>query len=370
MERTTGVGTGLDRVSVVVPAYNEGGLLYRNLGVLWDYLRSEEFDFELIVVNDGSTDDTSEVAHRFADSHDDVMVIDHVANLGLGQAIKTGLRVASGRYLVTFDSDLSYSPDHIGRLVATIQTTGVRIVVASPYMMGGSVQGVPRSRELLSRTANRLLKALSISNVSTVTGMVRAYDREFLLGLSLKSVDNQLNAEIVYKTGLLREPIIEIPAQLQWTRDEADTSSRRKSFSIIKTTLDFLFSGFIFRPFMFFIMPGSILLLLASYSLGWAAYHFIRFFPDQTGGLDGKISGAVAAVFQHSPHSVVVGGLALIFAFQLISLGIVSAQSKRYFEELWFQGSWLYRRAEELSAGPGADSSSGLVATARRTPDR
>jgi len=336
-------------VSVVVPAYNEAAHLYENLDTLWSHLDTTPFTWDIVVVDDGSTDGTGAEARRFAHEHDRVTVMGHVANLGLGQGLKTGFRHARGTYVVAFDADLSYSPDHIDRLITTITSTGAKIVVASPYAKDGSVEGVPTVRALMSRVANRLLKILSISQVATITGMVRAYDREFINGLSLKSVDNQINAEIIYKAGLLRQPVLEIPAHLVWTRDEEETRSRGKSFSVIKTTLDFLFSGFIFRPFMFFVLPGALLGLLAIYSLGWAIYHVITYLPEQSGSLDSIISGAVGEAFGQSPQTFVIGGIALIFAFQLISLGILSAQNKRYFEEMWFQGYWLSGRIAEAS---------------------
>ena len=346
-------------VSIVLPAYNEASHLGQSLQTLCDHLTDATFDWEVIVVNDGSNDDTGEEARRFAKEHERVSVVDHVTNLGLGQALKTGFKAARGRYIVTFDADLSYSPDHVDRLVSTIETTGAKVVVASPYMEGGSVEGVPRLRALLSRVANRVLRTLSLSHVSTTTGMVRAYDARFITRLALKSVDNQLNAEIIYKTSLLRERVVEIPAHLRWTRDEADTKKRRGSFSIIRTTLDFLFSGFIFRPFMFFILPGAVLLLIALYALGWAMIHVVAAIPEQSGAINNMISDAAAVAFAASPHSFVIGGLALIFATQLISLGIVSAQSKRYFEELWYQGNEMSNdlidiEAEITSSGGGS----------------
>ena len=337
-------------VSIVVPAYNEATHLYQSLETLYDHLLDARFDWEMIVVDDGSSDDTGEEARRFAKEHDRVSVVEHITNLGLGQALKTGFKASRGQYIVTFDADLSYSPDHVDQLVSTIETTGAKVVVASPYMEGGSVEGVPRLRAVLSKGANRILSTLSLSHVSTTTGMVRAYDARFIQRLALKSVDNQLNAEIIYKTGLLRERVVEIPARLRWTRDEEDTKKRRGSFSIIRTTLDFLFSGFIFRPFMFFILPGAVLLLIAFYALGWAVVHVLTAIPDQTGPLNNMISDAAAAAFAASPHSFVIGGMALIFATQLITLGIVSAQSKRYFEELWYQGNDASNRLIDMQA--------------------
>lgn len=339
------MSTGMDHplVSVIVPAYNEAATLFRNVSRLGAHLDRSTFTSEIIVVDDGSTDDTAAEAIRLADGRPDVKVVEHQANFGLGQAIKSGLRAASGDIIVTFDADLSYDPEHIDRLVATMETTGASIVVASPYMEGGSVTGVPRKRAILSKWANRILRRLSLHHISTVTGMVRAYDAEFVDGLSLKSMDNQINAEIIYKATLLRRPIIEVPAHLRWTRNEDETRTRSRSLRFVTMIIDSLFSGFIFRPFTFFLLPGVILGSLALYTLGWSTYHVITFLPEQTGSVPEMIADAIAAAFQLSPHSIVVGGIALILSFQLISVGILSAQSKRYFEEVWYQGDQTAR---------------------------
>jgi hypothetical protein len=118
---------------------------------------------------------------------------------------------------------------------------------------------------------------------------------------------------------------------------------------------------------MFFVLPGALLGLLVVYSLGWALYHVITYLPDQTGSLDAIISGATAEAFTHSPQSFVIGGFALIFAFQLISLGILSAQSKRYFEEMWFQGHTYSGRLEEASEDPGCTVDNDQAPTQRET---
>ena len=334
-------------VTVIVPAYNEAAHLYENLETLWQHLDTSPFAWDIVVVDDGSTDETSVEAERFADSHGRVTVVAHPVNIGIGGAIRTGFAHAVGTYVVTMDSDLSYSPEHVDRLVEAIVSTGAQIVVASPYAPDGTVEGVPRVRAFFSRAANRLLGRLTVTQVTTVTGVVRAYERSFVSGISLKAVDNQINTETIYKAGILRKRVIEIPAHLVWTRDEEETQKRRQTFSLTKTTLKFLFSGFIFRPFTFFILPGIILSALALYSLAWAAYHVITYLPGQEGSVDAIISNATAEAFSHSPHTFLIGGIALIFAFQLISVGILSAQSKRYFEELWFQGQWLAERQAE-----------------------
>jgi hypothetical protein len=90
-----------------------------------------------------------------------------------------------------------------------------------------------------------------------------------------------------------------------------------------------------------------VVLGLSLYSLGWAVYHTIRFWL--TPAVD-EFSDAVLAAWQLSPHAFVVGGISLIVAIQLISLGSLSAQNKRYFDEMFHLGTTVYR--EQIGLGP------------------
>ncbi len=93
-------------------------------------------------------------------------------------------------------------------------------------------------------------------------------------------------------------------------------------------------------------MPGMVLLLLALYPLIWIGVHtYIHYQSISTSitNFDYKFSSAIGAVFNHSPHAFIVGGFALLVAIQLIGLGMQALQSKRYFEELFFQGSQKYQ---------------------------
>ncbi len=116
---------GKPLVSLVVPAYNEAAVVQSNLKVLCDYMQSLEdrYDWEMVVVNDGSKDDTSILAKSFAATRTNIFVLDHVVNFGLGQALKFAFNECQGDYIVTIDMDLSYSPDHIERLVDTLRKT-------------------------------------------------------------------------------------------------------------------------------------------------------------------------------------------------------------------------------------------------------
>lgn len=97
-----------DRISIVIPAKNEG----RNLEGLLPRAREAQPEAEIIIVNDGSNDDTAEVARRHG-----ARVLDHPYSMGNGAAIKTGARHAEGQIIVFMDGDGQHDPKDISRLL-------------------------------------------------------------------------------------------------------------------------------------------------------------------------------------------------------------------------------------------------------------
>ena len=308
-------------VSVVIPAYNEGSHIEQTINSVTKYLSTIEdhYRWEVIVVDDGSTDNTLAIAEAAAADHSEVRIAPHPANFNLGQALRYGFSVTRGDYIVTLDADLSYAPAHIGRLLDEISTSAAKIVIASPYMEGGSVEGVPTVRLTASRTANRLLSRAAKGQLTTVTGMVRAYDAVFLKRLDLKAMDVEINAEIIYKAQLMRARIAEIPADLEWTRREEDGSPAK--FRPSRSVAGFAFVSFLFRPYAYFLIPGALAALVA---LGF------------------WIATLVLAIQSSSSSTTTVFGVMFtILAAILLGMGVLSAQAKRYFEELFHLGTTM-----------------------------
>ena len=137
-----------------------------------------------------------------------------------------------------------------------------------------------------------------------------------------------------------------MPAHLDWSRQRAAGDQRRSSIKVRRAIASQAFSSFLFRPFMYFVIPGMLIMGLSLISLGWVTYHTLRFWASPE--VD-QFSDAILAAFQLSPHGFVVGGISLVVGIQLISLGILSAQNKRYFDEMFHLGTTLYR--EELGIG-------------------
>ncbi len=338
-------------VSIVLPAFNEAAILRDHVLELLAYLETlrDAYRFEVFIVNDGSSDRTGEIAGELAAEHDGIRVIDHPRNFGLGQALKTGFGRCRGMYVVVLDIDLSYGPEHVGLLLDRMVTTGARLVLASPYMRGGRVVDVPWLRVVFSRVANWFLARASGQNISTMTCMVRAIDGRYLRSLHLRSTGMDVMPEMIHKAKLMRASIEEVPAELNWQRQNRVGGGRRSSLRVFQQIAGTTVSGFILRPFTFLLVPGLLLLAFAAYVNTWMVIHTVDAWaelgamPDAARGM----SAAVALAYAEYPHTFIVGLLSLMLAVQLVGMAMLSLQNKRYFDELFHLGSTLLRERRE-----------------------
>jgi hypothetical protein len=339
-------------ISVIVPAYNEALVIVRSLTALHEHLRelAGPRRFELIVVDDGSTDETAQIADAFAGTRPEVRVLRQHTNTRVGCALRRGIRASTGACVVTIDCDLSYSPEHIDLLVDALRRDHASISIASPYMKGGRDSGVPWARKAMSKGANKLLAASSRYDISTVTGMVRAYDGEFIRSLDLRSTGPEINTEILYKAQILCVRVVEVPAHLDWTSQAERTAQRKVALGVPRTSKVLMFSSFLFRPITYFFVPGVLLLLVAISTLCALAVTVIREYTDASGNPDNRLFDAFAVAWQLRPQTFIIGGISFVIAVQLISLGVLAGQSKRYFEELFHIQTRVVRDLDRLDA--------------------
>ncbi len=315
-------------MSVLIPAYNEAAIIERTLTTVRDHMtaRSDASVWEMLVVDDGSTDGTGDLAEAFAVGDERVRVLRHRTNFGLGQALRYGFAQAKGDVVVTLDADLTYSVDHIDRLLDAFEQTGAKIVVASPYAHGGVTTRVPFRRLLPSRVANVLLAAAANAHISTYTGMVRAYDTRFLRSLNVRAMGMDVNAEILRQAQILRARIVEIPAHLDWSA--AGRTAGASGLRMPRTTVAVAISAFLFRPVMFFMVPALLLAVFAAIAWGFAV----------AAGLGGfRLLAALAIV-------------ASLAAIQFAGFAFLALQAKRSFEDLFVLGTAAYRSFQEGSA--------------------
>jgi glycosyltransferase involved in cell wall biosynthesis len=336
-------------ISIILPCYNEEAILPGNLNTIIKYLesKSHKYRWEIVIVNDGSKDKTGVIADEFANRRKEIKVIHHPVNLNLGHALQTGFRHSAGSILVVLDVDLSYSVDYIEVLVDKLVETAGDIVIASPYMKGGKVTGVPFLRKVMSRWVNKFMSMAAQDKYFTFTGMVRAYRKDYIRTVNLKTKDYEVNPEIIYKSMILRARIIEIPAHLDWTEQNKFSGQRTSSLRVIRSTFSGLMSGFIFRPYIFFLGVGAVLLCLSLYQLIWLLFDTLSGLQtifQENAEITSPFSYSLSLQFKKNPQSFLVGGITFLAAIQFLGLGFLSLQNKRYFEELFHLGTSLKKQ--------------------------
>lgn len=207
------------QVSLVIPCYNEAdGIeqLREQMAELWPLLAARG-ECELVLVDDGSTDGTySLLTNAFAD-WDNVAVLRHERNQGLGAALRTGFAQANGAIVVTTDSDGTYPFRTIPAMLDLLQPD-VDIVTASPYHPMGGVDGVPAYRLLFSKSASMLYRLLVDPQLHTYTAMYRAYRREVIEQIPTTANGFLMVTELMVGALLAGYHVAELPAVLRVRR--------------------------------------------------------------------------------------------------------------------------------------------------------
>jgi dolichol-phosphate mannosyltransferase len=135
-------------VSIIVPTLNEA----ENIAPLVSQIAACAVPFrEIVFVDDHSTDGTRAKIRSLEGSHPIRLIEQNAADVGLAGAIMTGARAAEGEILIVMDADLSHPPDRIKDLLAPVFAGTADLVVGSRYIKGGSTQGWPLSRRIVSR---------------------------------------------------------------------------------------------------------------------------------------------------------------------------------------------------------------------------
>ena len=138
------------KVSVLMPAYNEGRHIRENLLVTRDLFRKAKCNFEIIMVDDGSQDDTYDQASLVAKEDDAIKVIRHLSNHGKGGALHTGFNQASGDFIVFLDSDLDLPPEQLRTLFRIMRDQEADVLIGSKWHPDTKIV-YPRRRKIISK---------------------------------------------------------------------------------------------------------------------------------------------------------------------------------------------------------------------------
>ena len=144
--------------SIVIPAYNESTRLGASLEKVLEYVHAQGWDAEVIVVNDGSRDNTAEIVREFTAKDPIVKLLDNPGNRGKGYSVRNGMLLAQGRIILFSDADLSAPIEEAPKLLSALEA-GADIAIGSRWLRAETqTQRQPLHRQLFGRIFNLLLR--------------------------------------------------------------------------------------------------------------------------------------------------------------------------------------------------------------------
>jgi glycosyltransferase involved in cell wall biosynthesis len=209
-----------------VPCHNEEGNIPRYAEELLPALDALAAPYEVLIVDDGSTDGTAEAANSFAAVHPAAQVLRLTPNQGLGAALRAGFAAARGEWIATLDADLTFRPAVLKEMLALATTEKADLVAGSPYLRAGDMGGVSWRRRLPSLMLNALYRGIFGLRMTAYTPIFRLYRSARLRELPLTAAGFEINAEIAARALLEGWRVAEVPAALE-TRTSGVSKLRR-----------------------------------------------------------------------------------------------------------------------------------------------
>jgi hypothetical protein len=223
-------------LSIVVPCFNEASALHRLVDAVTT--RFDPDSTELILVDDGSTDGTADVASTLLVglSHGRLIVLP--ANRGKGAALRAGVAETRGQKVLFMDADLSTSLDTVDDVLALLDDVDVDVVVGSRGAPGATTTGSPALRVAMGRTFSTLSRLVAGTGILDSQCGFKAFRREAAhLGFALSRIDRfAFDPEVLRILRLTGHRIVEHP--VVWTAGER--SSVRPLRDSVQTLVDLL----------------------------------------------------------------------------------------------------------------------------------
>lgn len=145
-------------LSVIIPAYKEGERIGRNLLEIDKYLKGKSYSYEILIVDDGSPDNTVEVSRNYALQIPNIRIIENKENHGKGYVVRQGLLEARGEYRLFLDADGSTSITHLDAFMTQFEA-GYDVVIGSRDIEGAFIQvHQPKHREIMGNMGNVLIR--------------------------------------------------------------------------------------------------------------------------------------------------------------------------------------------------------------------
>ena len=223
---------------VLLPAYNEGLNLRQLIENLINFFEIKELKFQIVICDDGSTDNTNDAAKFYSNKDKRITLLEHKLNRGLGETIRTLFEFAAQNtnandYIIRMDGDSTHEPEFISQIQQKLDLE-FDVVIASRFIDDGSQLGVPNYRKFLSLIANRILWLMFPikPRIKEYTSGYRGYSARIIQKavliygndfIQLKNFGFSCTIEKLLKLHLLGAKITEIPFTLRYDKKQNES---------------------------------------------------------------------------------------------------------------------------------------------------
>ncbi len=200
----------ISSISIIIPCYNEEKTILKVIQKVLD-LNLENISKEIIVIDDGSTDNTSKLLDTLS-KFDNIILLKHNKNLGKGEALKTGITKASNQIIVIQDADLEYDPSEYSKLIKPFNEAGADVVYGSRFL-GGSEYN--RLLFFWHSVANKILTLVcnfftNLNMTDMETGF-KLFKNEVIKNINLEEKSFGIEPEITIKLAKKKYIFYEVP---------------------------------------------------------------------------------------------------------------------------------------------------------------
>jgi len=207
------INAGRPAYSIVIPAYNEGARLEETLQEVLAYISVRGWDAEVIVVNDGSRDNTAEIVRGYAERNSNLRLLENRGNRGKGYSVRNGMLHANGEMLLFSDADLSSPIEEAPKLFAAL-SEGADVAIGSRWLRPDlQTEKQPLYRQFMGRIFNLLLRlTLGLKWKDTQCGF-KAFTRRAAQSIfPLQRIERWgFDPELLYLASRFRLNVVEVP---------------------------------------------------------------------------------------------------------------------------------------------------------------
>ncbi|MFN2189897.1 MAG: dolichyl-phosphate beta-glucosyltransferase [Candidatus Promineifilaceae bacterium] len=198
-------------LSIIIPAYNEARRLPETLPLVIKFVSNQEYDAEIIIVDNNSSDGTGAIAEEIGDGHPFVQVMFEPTQ-GKGAAVRTGMRAANGDFLFMADADLSMPIEEVSKFLPPA-LSNYDVAIASREVEGAVRFHEPGYRHLMGRVFNLVVKLFAVPGFQDTQAGFKCFKREAALQiLDMQTIDGwAFDVELLFIARKQGFKIVEVP---------------------------------------------------------------------------------------------------------------------------------------------------------------